>query len=115
MFVKKILLGGFIFCISAIAAAVPLKAVSEEDYGNKWAFNSGEVQLQCINGGAFVMDYDTNAVYAITGLANQLAKSGKYPAEDINGSSFWKENPELPGAKISLGPFINDALALCDK
>ncbi|WP_423241802.1 DUF2511 domain-containing protein [Morganella morganii] len=33
----------------------------------------------------------------------------------MNGSSFWKENPDMPGAKISLAPFISDALALCDK
>lgn len=112
---KKIIIAGALLLSSSIAFAAPLKAVSKDDYGNKWAFTSDEVQLQCFYGGAFVMDYDTNNVYALTGLANQLAKKGKYPADDINGSAFWKENPEMPGAKISLAPFITDALALCEK
>ncbi|HBL6967342.1 DUF2511 domain-containing protein [Morganella morganii subsp. morganii] len=112
---NKILLSGILLLVSSVSLASPLKAVSKDDYGDKWAFTSDEVQLQCIDGGAFVMDYDTNNVYAISGLANQLAKKGKYPADDINGSSFWKENPDMPGAKISLAPFITDALALCGK
>lgn len=112
---NKILLSGILLLASSVSLASPLKAVSKDDYGDKWAFTSDEVQLQCIDGGAFVMDYDTNNVYAISGLANQLAKKGKYPADDINGSSFWKENPDMPGAKISLAPFITDALALCGK
>lgn len=112
---NKILLSGILLLVSSVSLASPLKAVSKDDYGDKWAFTSNEVQLQCIDGGAFVMDYDTNNVYAISGLANQLAKKGKYPADDINGSSFWKENPDMPGAKISLAPFITDALALCGK
>lgn len=112
---NKILLSGVLLLVSSVSLASPLKAVSKDDYGDKWAFTSDEVQLQCIDGGAFVMDYDTNNVYAISGLANQLAKKGKYPADDINGSSFWKENPDIPGAKISLAPFITDALALCGK
>ena len=112
---NKILLSGILLFVSSVSLASPLKSVSKDDYGDKWAFTSDEVQLQCIDGGAFVMDYDTNNVYAISGLANQLAKKGKYPADDINGSSFWKENPDMPGAKISLAPFITDALALCGK
>lgn len=112
---KKVLFSGVLLLISSTALSMPLKAVSKDDYGDKWAFTSDEVQLQCFYGGAFVMDYDTNNVYALTGLANQLAKKGKYPADDINGSAFWKENPEMPGAKISLAPFISDALALCEK
>ncbi len=112
---NKIILSGILLLVSSVSLASPLKAVSKDDYGDKWAFTSDEVQLQCIDGGAFVMDYDTNNVYAISGLANQLAKKGKYPADDINGSSFWKENPDMPGVKISLAPFITDALALCGK
>lgn len=112
---NKIFLSGILLLVSSVSLASPLKAVSKDDYGDKWAFTSNEVQLQCIDGGAFVMDYDTNNVYAISGLANQLAKKGKYPADDINDSTFWKENPEMPGTKISLAPFITDALALCGK
>ncbi|WP_341263542.1 DUF2511 domain-containing protein [Morganella morganii] len=74
---KKILLSCILLMVTSTVSAMPLKAISKDDYGDKWAFTSDEVQLQCIDGGAFVMDYDTNNVYAMTGLANQLAKKRK--------------------------------------
>ena len=45
---KKIVLSCALLLISSAALAMPLKAISKDDYGDKWAFTSDEVQLQCI-------------------------------------------------------------------
>ncbi|PHM36180.1 hypothetical protein Xmau_04324 [Xenorhabdus mauleonii] len=87
--------------------------ISQESYGDKWAFNTNKVELQCYKGGAFVEDLKTNTVYGLTGLANTLKTNGKKDAQDINGSSFWKDNP-VTGTKVSLGQFTDEALKLCE-
>ncbi|MGV8004468.1 DUF2511 domain-containing protein [Photorhabdus temperata subsp. temperata] len=115
MKIKKFTLSCLLLTLSSVAFAVPFKGITKDEYGDEWAFNSNEAQLQCIYGGAFIMDLDTNRVYAMTGLANALARKGKYPAEDINNSDYWKDNPHMPGAKINLMPFIDAALELCNK
>ncbi|PHM65712.1 hypothetical protein Xsto_01864 [Xenorhabdus stockiae] len=88
--------------------------ISQESYGDKWAFNADKAELQCYKGGVFVEDLSDNTVYGLTGLANTLKTNGKKEAQNINGSSFWKDNP-YTGAKVSLSPFTNEALTLCDK
>ncbi|CDL85704.1 DUF2511 domain-containing protein [Xenorhabdus cabanillasii] len=87
--------------------------VNQESYGDKWAFATDKVELQCYKGGAFVEDLTNNTVYGLTGLANTLKTNGKKEAQNINGSTFWKDNPST-GAKISLSPFTDEALTLCD-
>ncbi|CDH06577.1 conserved exported hypothetical protein [Xenorhabdus bovienii str. oregonense] len=87
--------------------------ISQESYGDKWAFNADKVELQCYKGGAFVEDLSDNIVYGLTGLANTLKTNGKKEVQNINGSSFWKDNPST-GVKVSLSPFTNEALTLCD-
>ncbi|WP_053014250.1 MULTISPECIES: DUF2511 domain-containing protein [Xenorhabdus] len=89
--------------------------ISQESYGDKWAFNADKVELQCYKGGAFVEDLSDkdNTVYGLTGLANTLKTNGKKEAQNINGSSFWKDNLST-GAKVNLSPFTNEALTLCD-
>lgn len=112
---KKLIIAlSFVVSFSALAAG-PFEAISSDEYGTKWAFNVDEVQLQCLYGGAFVYDYDNEKVYTLTGLAKTLAKSGKVVAQPIDDSNLWKDDPALPGAKISLSPFIDRALTLCNK
>lgn len=89
--------------------------ITQETFQGEWPFNVNTVELQCYKGGAFIEDVSTNEVYGLTGLANTIGTNGKKSSNNINGAAIWKDNPELPGTKISLGPFINDALALCDK
>jgi len=100
-----------IFSIKNVLA-VPIN-ITKDEYGKDWAFNANEVQLQCFYGGAFVFNFDDDEVYAISGLAKVLAKNGKVMAVPIEDSGLWKDNPELPGTKINLSPFIERALKTC--
>lgn len=112
---KKLILALSLAVSFAVSAAGPFEAISSDEYGAKWAFNTDEVQLQCFYGGAFIFNYDNDKVYALTGLAKTLAKNGKVVAFPIDDSDLWKNDAQIPGAKMDLSPFINRALKLCDK
>ncbi|HHV7358398.1 TPA: DUF2511 domain-containing protein [Morganella morganii] len=92
-----------------------IKQISQTTYSGEWPFTSDTVEIECYKGGAFVKDVETGNVYGLTGFANNLGTNGKTKSTNINDADFWKQNPDIPGTKISLAPFISDALALCDK
>lgn len=92
-----------------------IKQISQATYSSEWPFTSETVEIECYKGGVFVKDIETGNVYGLTGFANSLGTNGKTKSININDADFWKQNPRLEGAKISLSPVISDALALCDK
>lgn len=89
--------------------------ITQETFQGEWPFTVNTVELQCYKGGAFIEDISTNEVYGLTGLANTIGTNGKKSSRNINDAVIWKENPELPGVKISLSPFVDDALKLCQE
>ncbi|MBO8132335.1 DUF2511 domain-containing protein [Dickeya fangzhongdai] len=103
-----------VFAFSTSAFAVPLQAVDKESFKGTWPFSFSEGQLQCLKGGAYIMNFKDNKVYALTGLARNLGKSwGALPLE--SKTPVWLNDPKNKGAKMSLSDITDAALALCDK
>ena len=48
--------------------------------------------------------------YAVNGIARGHAKSRGW--HDVD--QIWKKDPEIPGARVNIGPLISRGLALCD-
>ncbi|HIF6611866.1 DUF2511 domain-containing protein [Serratia marcescens] len=100
--------------LSTSAIAVPFKAIEKDDFSGQWPFSTDEAQLQCLDGNPFVMNFDDNKTYALTGSAAVKGKSfGALLLEPDN--KFWVDDKNSPGLKVSLSDVISAALDLCGK
>ncbi|TXE42460.1 DUF2511 domain-containing protein [Serratia marcescens] len=100
--------------LSTSAIAVPFKAIEKDEFNGKWPFSTDEAQLQCLDGNPYVMNFDDNKTYALTGAAAVKGKSfGALLLEPNN--KFWVDDKSTPGLKVGLSDVINAALDLCGK
>jgi len=105
---------------SALAAPSPQSpqsqviTVSRFEVGkDKWAFNREEVMLSCRSDNAlFVINPSTLMQYPLNEAAEQQILSGKTTGQPI--ASLLVDDPQHPGHKMSLDPFIERAKALCN-
>lgn len=82
------------------------KEVSAAEYGDKWPFTVGSGTIRYIEPQKVVFSTSTGATYALNGAAQK-----EYAAVD----PIWLDNPKIPGAKVSLSPFIQLGLELGKK
>lgn len=100
------------FCSSAMAAEIV--TVSRFEVGkDNWAFNREEVMLTCAKGGAlFAINPSTLMQYPLNDAAMAMVKSGRAQGQSIEVIQI--DDPQHPGQKKSLAPFIERAQKLCD-
>lgn len=111
---KKIILSFILLTASGAALAAPqVITVSRFEIGkDKWAFNREEVMLTCRTGNAlYVINPGTLVQYPLNTVAEQEVKEGKTQAQPL--SVIRIDDPQHPGQKMSLQPFIERAEKLC--
>ena len=111
---KKSILAFLLLTSSAAALAAPqVITVSRFEVGKEsWAFNREEVMLTCRPGNAlFAINPSTLVQYPLNDFAEQQMKDGKTNAQPI--SVIQIDDPQQPGQKMSLAPFIERAQKLC--
>ena len=111
---KKIIISLLLLASSGAALAAPqVITVSRFEVGkDKWAFNREEVMLTCRPGNAlFAINPSTLVQYPLNDIAEQQMKDGKTNAQPI--SVIQIDDPQQPGQKMSLAPFIERAQKLC--
>ena len=111
---KKSILAFLLLTSSAAALAAPqVITVSRFEVGkDKWAFNREEVMLTCRPGHAlYAINPSTLVQYPLNEVAEQQVKAGKTTAQPI--SVIQIDDPQHPGQKMSLAPFIERAQKLC--
>lgn len=97
-----------LFSSAALAAGPQL--ISADDYGDAWPFTVEEMHLSCFPGNALVVsDAETGVMYPLNGVAK--AKAGALGLEPVE--KVWRADPDIAGAKVSLGPVIEQGLNLC--
>lgn len=111
MLSRRLLLPGslivFLLLLSAIVGGCSAPTtISRADYGDDWPFLVDEVQLRCAGFAVWVVHEGLN--YPLNGPAQQRLSTGQ-PLHLI-----WASDPEIPGAKISIGPIIQEGLARCE-
>ncbi|MEH0873241.1 YebY family protein [Pectobacterium cacticida] len=110
---KKFLLSVVLtsFSVNAFSAA-KLVTISRLQYGDRWAFTREEVQLICRPGHAlYALHTGTLMQYPLNDVAIAQMKSGQVNAQPID--AIWLDDPEQPGQKKNLQPFIERAEQLC--
>ena len=111
---KKTLLSVLLLASSASAFAAPqIATVSRFEVGkDKWAFNREEVMLTCRPGHAlYAINPSTLVQYPLNDVAEQQVASGNSKGQPI--SIIQIDDPQNPGQKMSLAPFIERADKLC--
>ena len=111
---KKIVLTLLLLASSGAALAAPkVITVSRFEVGKEsLAFNREEVMLTCRPGNAlFAINPSTLVQYPLNEVAEQQMKDGKTNAQPI--SVIQVDDPQQPGQKMSLTPFIERAQKLC--
>ncbi|SEM67324.1 DUF2511 domain-containing protein [Halomonas caseinilytica] len=86
------------------SGSMPGVMVTASEYGNDWPFTVDSGRVDCKPVDAAVFTHDGTA-YQLNGAASQRG----YPAID----PLWRENPDIPGTKVSLGKMIDVALSQC--
>ncbi len=99
----------------AALAAPQIITVSRFEVGKEsWAFNREEVMLTCRPGNAlYAINPSTLVQYPLNDVAEQQVKAGKTTAQPI--SVIQIDDPQHPGQKMSLAPFIERAQKLCQR
>ncbi len=100
-------------CAGTALAAPKVITVSRFEMGkDSWAFNREEVMLTCRPGNAlFVINPATLMQYPINDEAMAQVRSGKTTGQSID--VLLVDDPDNPGQKKSLKPFIEKAKTLC--
>lgn len=97
-----------LFSSAAVAAGPQL--ISAEQFGDGWPFTVEEMHLSCFPGSVLVVsDAETGVMYPLNGTAK--AKAGALGLEPIE--KVWRDDPDIAGAKVSLGAVIEQGLPLC--
>lgn len=103
---------GLVFAglFSSALLAAQQDLISAEDYGDAWPFTFEEGYVACHAGNALtVMDAESGRMYPLNGTAKGKAGAlGLEPLEPV-----WRDNPDIPGTKVSVGPVIEQGLGLC--
>ncbi len=93
---------------SAMAAQQDL--ISAEDFGDAWPFTFYEGYVACHAGRAVtVMDAESGSMYPLNGAAK--GKANALGLDDLE--AVWRENPQIPGTKVSVGAVIDQGIKLC--
>ena len=111
---KKLVISLLLLTSSGAALAAPqVITVSRFEVGKeKWAFNREEVMLTCrADNALYVINPSTLVQYPLNDVAEQQVKAGKTQAQPL--SVIQIDDPNQPGVKMSLAPFIERAEKLC--
>lgn len=114
---KHILALFFLTVCSAFSQQVFSVKVNQSEYGKEWPFTVSEGIIYCETipnqrPNIVILTFKVGSKeYALNGLAKgRTAKRGYRDIVEI-----WKDDPEIPGTKISVGPLIARGQALAEK
>lgn len=83
-------------------------SVSQSDLGDAWPLTVNSAEL-CNGGPGAVFVVADGKYYPVNGVAGGFLSGAGLQASDLR--EIWRDDPVLPGLKVSVGPLINMALA----
>jgi Protein of unknown function (DUF2511) len=87
------------------------RAVQSAAYGSDWPLTVSGGVLRCEEPSLVTFTTDNGTTYAVNGSARGFSEDRGW-VDDI--SPIWRDDPAFSGLKISIGPLIDDGLALCE-
>ncbi|MDD2811013.1 DUF2511 domain-containing protein [Rhodoferax sp.] len=104
MKVELLLCATLLTSVSAFSGTLVLSRAQMKE---AWPFTVERGTLKCTGG--FVTFEVGNKTYAVNGSAKTKGLSIGW----VDVAAIWRDNPEIPGTKISIGPVISKGLVLC--
>lgn len=108
---KKLTAAAAALLVIAAHAAVPTDApISRADMPGQWPLTVESGVVGCERGKAikFVAGGKT---YALNGTAQSYSKQLGFDWRPV--AAIWRDNPDIPGTKVPIGPLIARGQALC--
>ncbi len=81
------------------------RQISEREFGKNYPFKV-DGELRCIDSAVILKVGDS--IYPVNGTAQSKYKDQAQPLESI-----WKDNPDIPGSKVSLSTILSEGQKLC--
>jgi hypothetical protein len=102
--IMKLTTYGLLCATFFLTACESGKGVTASEFGDQWPLSVDSGRIDCIAPGAAIFIYD-GTTYQLNGMAQSQGYARINP--------IWRNNPEIPGAKISISPLLKAALELC--
>ncbi len=91
----------------------PDNTLTRTQFGADWPFTVDSVELSCSDNGGVLVTAD-GSTYAVNGTSmGEKNGDGTPKYVSIRDSGIWAEYPNVPGAKIGIGPVMDRGLAYC--
>lgn len=86
--------------------------IRQEEFGERWPFTVAHAELGCgeVGGHQAAVVGSNGKIYALNGTAKGIAQRLGWES-DI--TPIWRDNPAIPGTKVSIGPMIDLARTRC--
>ena len=91
--------------------------VSKSDYGDDWPLTRSSATLHCKKLDAkitMVWVEVGNSAYALNGTAMTWLENKRPDLNVRDLKQVWRDDPAMPGFKVSVGPLIDDGLDMCE-
>jgi hypothetical protein len=110
----KIIFPAVLLAFIPLASYAGSANISKSQFKDQWPLTVDSGTLKCEPAPTslkvqFVTFTSGGKTYALNGIARGQAKQRGWKEID----PIWKDNPEIPGAKINIGPLITLGLTLC--
>lgn len=93
----------------AAAPELDRGAISKDDVPmGEWPLTVKEGVVRCEGGGSVIFRAPDDTDYAVNGTA--LTQRPGLPKID----AIWRNDPDVPGLRINIGPVLNKGLELCE-
>lgn len=83
--------------------------ISETTFSEPWPFTVEDGTVRCFPGSAVVF-VTGGEIHAVNGLARGRAENEGW----LEVEPIWREDPDMPGTRINIGPVIDLGLSLCE-
>lgn len=93
--------------LAACGGDAPSEQLGRADWGDEWPLTVDSGTVRCEDGGLVLFEAD-GTTYAVNGTA--MSQRPELPEVD----EIWADNPDIPGAKIDIGPVLDSGLELCE-
>ena len=95
------------------AASCGGNTLHRDEYGSEWPLTVDEATLGCYGDSDLPAPYfEVSGVrYPITGWAETILRQRGYEIRSID--RIWRNDPDIPGIKVNLGPWIDRGSDLC--
>lgn len=108
---KRSLVVVVVLLAAQYASAMEIITLSKFQYGKRWAFTKEEMQLMCRPDHALCALNMSTLMQPLNEKAEQQRKAGHVHAQPIE--VILLDDPDRPGQKMSIAPFIERAQQLC--